>query len=136
MEQEPPNTCYQNYLLKKSWACGFDSKTKKTGEQNAINTNNLFNRATMNETDKTRMVIIALDDLLQILTQSVHEAFIEIQKQQNNSKTYSINQASKKLGRSHKTVSKLIANGLLIATADNKITESALNEYLKKYSQP
>jgi len=47
-------------------------------------------------------------------------------------KTYSINQVARLLGRSHKKISDLVANGILATTPDNRIYESAIREYNKK----
>jgi hypothetical protein len=47
-------------------------------------------------------------------------------------KTYSINQVARLLGRSHKKISDLVANGILATTPDNRIYESSIREYNKK----
>jgi len=43
---------------------------------------------------------------------------------------YTVNQAAKKLGMAHNTVSKHIKEGLLKTTAGGRVTESAIEEYL------
>ncbi|NVO21695.1 MAG: helix-turn-helix domain-containing protein [Bacteroidetes bacterium] len=53
----------------------------------------------------------------------------KLMKGQKN-KSYSINQVAKRLGRSHGTITSLIKKGTLKATADKRITEYALEEYL------
>lgn len=47
-------------------------------------------------------------------------------------KTYSINQVARLLGRSHKKISDLVANGILATTPDNRVYESSIREYNKK----
>ena len=46
-------------------------------------------------------------------------------------KLYTVNAIAKKLGISHSTVKSIIRNGLLKTTADGRIAESELNNYLK-----
>jgi len=43
---------------------------------------------------------------------------------------FTINQAAKRMGLAHATVKKLISNGRIEATPDNRITEKAINDYL------
>lgn len=47
-------------------------------------------------------------------------------------KTYTINQVARLLGRSHKKISDLVANGILATTPDRRIYESSIREYNKK----
>jgi len=79
-------------------------------------------------------LVILTEDRIKAL---IKEVFRELKAEERNRKkkklkSYSINQARKILGRAHKTVSHLVATGVIESTADGRITEEALEKYLNK----
>ncbi len=56
----------------------------------------------------------------------------EIREKNRIERIYTINQVSKIWKKSHKTVKRMVTDGLLKTTADGLITESSINEYLHK----
>ncbi len=59
------------------------------------------------------------------------EALLEHEREKNSNRTYTVNQVRKRLGISHETLTKRIKAGLLKTTADGRLSEAAINEYLK-----
>jgi len=49
---------------------------------------------------------------------------------ENENKFYSINKVAKMLNRSHTTISKFVNQGIIKTTADGRISQSNLDEYL------
>ncbi len=47
-------------------------------------------------------------------------------------KTYTVNEVSRMLGRSHRTIKKLVAEKIIPITADGLITQTAINNYLQQ----
>jgi hypothetical protein len=73
------------------------------------------------------------DDLKQMIKESILEAEVEKDQQEDGSRTFSINQVAKNLHRSHTTIKKLVMSGQLKTTSDGRrITAHELNCYLKK----
>jgi hypothetical protein len=64
------------------------------------------------------------------LAQAVELGIERYELKHSQQKIYTINEVSKKLKKSHKTVSRMVANGFLTATADNRITRTELDRYL------
>ena len=62
----------------------------------------------------------------------VKEALLEHEREKNSNRTYTVNQVRKRLGVSHETLTKRIKSGLLKTTADGRLTEASINEYLRK----
>ena len=82
------------------------------------------------------MVIIDTEQLQSVLKAAIIEINNEIAKSNGKAeradKLYSINKVRIRLGKSHSTVKKAVKNGLIKTTADGQISESAINEYLRK----
>lgn len=79
------------------------------------------------------LIIISKGDLKQAFNEWHREIEAEKASLKSEEMSYSINQVSIRLGRSHATVKKMVINGILRATADQKrISEAALNEYINK----
>lgn len=76
------------------------------------------------------LVITTPETLFSLVKDAITEHEAEITAQANI-KLFSINQVAKKLGMSHSTISKFVENGIIKSTKSRKITEEAINEYLK-----
>ena len=61
----------------------------------------------------------------------VKEAIKEVEAEKRKDNTYTVNQVRKRLGISHETLTKRIKAGLLKTTADGRLSEASINEYLK-----
>jgi len=61
----------------------------------------------------------------------VKEAIKELEAEKSKDNTYTVNQVRKRLGVSHETLTKRIKAGLLKTTADGRLSEAAINEYLR-----
>jgi len=46
-----------------------------------------------------------------------------------STKTITINETAKRLGKSYNTIAKMLKSGVLQRTKDNKVTEQSVNEY-------
>ena len=55
----------------------------------------------------------------------------QTQKQQTGEQLFYIAQVAKKLNRSHATIKKLVASGVIRSTKNGMISESAIEEFLK-----
>ena len=75
---------------------------------------------------KTKLLITTNTELSEILRQIIREE--DTAKQ--NTKTFSIHQAAKLLGRSHVTIKRYIDRDLIKATSDNRILESEIHKLL------
>ena len=75
------------------------------------------------------VIIMSENQFKNLVKQAVKEVAAENEKGQVV--LYTINQVAKKLGRAHKTISKLVQMGVLKATPDNLIAEQSINDYLK-----
>jgi len=76
-------------------------------------------------------LIILTEESIKSLIKEIFRELRAEEKKQEKTKLFSINQARKILGRSHKTVSNLVKAGVIEATVDNRISEEALDRYLK-----
>ena len=60
----------------------------------------------------------------------------EIKEEDERNRTsdtlFSINQVRKRLGKSHRTITKLVKSGVIKSTKDGLISEASINEYLQK----
>ena len=74
-------------------------------------------------------IIVTTESALEKIIESVLDKKIPRLPDSNIEKTYSINQVARKLGRSHKKISDLVAAGVLKVTSDNRVFESSLREY-------
>ena len=75
---------------------------------------------------------LTADDLKNLIKAGIREVQKESLQQENTNKSFSINQASKELGRSFTTVKNMILSGKLKTTSDGRrIPAQELNKYLK-----
>ena len=74
-------------------------------------------------------IIVTTESALEKIIERVLDKKIPRLPDSNIEKTYSINQVARKLGRSHKKISDLVAAGVLKVTSDNRVFESSLREY-------
>lgn len=74
------------------------------------------------------VIVTTASDIEKIIERVIERS---LPKSLNDSieRTFSINQVARMLGRSHKKISDLVANGVLKATADNRVYESSIKEY-------
>ncbi len=78
-----------------------------------------------------------MNEIRVMTKKEMQDAFIEalsnygFRPQPKGHPTYSINQVAKRLRMAHATVKKLVANGTIRSTLNGRITEDAINEYLK-----
>lgn len=77
-------------------------------------------------------LIILTEEHIKTLLKEVFRELRSEEKKEGGVKLYSINQVRKILGRSHKTVTKLVRMGILEATVDNRISEEAIENYLRR----
>jgi hypothetical protein len=76
--------------------------------------------------------VVLTDDLaLENIVLNALKKYGVLSNGMGNVKLYSIHSVAKKLGMAHKTVKKLCTDGQITTTSNNRITEAALNEYLK-----
>lgn len=79
------------------------------------------------------MTTLTEDDLLQIVEQAIDNHEKRKAASEDLTKSYSIAQLAKKLGRSHTTVKNLVRSGKLITTTDGRrILHTSLKAYLKQ----
>ena len=79
------------------------------------------------------LITMTPDDLLNLVKTGIREVEKEKESQETKNRSYSINQASKELGRSFTTIKRMIEEGKLKTTSDGRrVTAQALNDYLKK----
>lgn len=74
-------------------------------------------------------VIITTDKKLEDV---IYDVMTRIEKERSEKQlpvTVTINQAAKKINRSHVTVSRMIKKGLIKTTPDGRIIESELNQF-------
>jgi hypothetical protein len=79
-----------------------------------------------------QLILANMDDIKKALREVILELKSEEKALQTGDTLYSINQVRKRLGKAHKTISNLVKKGLLKTTIDGLISETAINEYLKK----
>jgi len=78
-------------------------------------------------------ITMSPDDLRTLVKEGVIQAQRETAQKEETNRTYSINQASKILGRSFTTVKNLIMSGKIKTISDGKrITALELNNYLRE----
>lgn len=76
------------------------------------------------------LIVTTPDQLKSILKITMAE--IDLEKKKGNSiSLFTVNQVSKRLGKAHATIKKLIQAGILKTTKDGLITEQAINDYLQ-----
>ena len=80
--------------------------------------------------DKIIQIITTKNELKEVLSECISEHQKKVDSERPM-KIYTINQVAKKLGMSHSTIKKKINQGLIKATADNRILGSEINNYLK-----
>lgn len=69
------------------------------------------------------------------LAETMEQVLRKYDKEKANkqpTKTYTVNQVAKALGKAHATIKRLIRAGVIKTTQDGLIPEWALNEYLNK----
>jgi excisionase family DNA binding protein len=80
----------------------------------------------------TTLIEMSPQDIKSLMIEAISEYESSKLKSDNQTKTLSINKTSKILGVSHTTVKKLVKNGILKTTADERrIPERAIDEYLQ-----
>jgi hypothetical protein len=77
-------------------------------------------------------IIVTTEEKLEAILTTIIEKRLLVSTTEHVEKTYSINQVARLLGRSHKKISDLVANGILATTPDNRIYESSIREYNKR----
>jgi excisionase family DNA binding protein len=77
-------------------------------------------------------IIVTTREDLEAILDSVLERREARHRKTEPEKLYTINQVAKQLGLSHSTIKKKVTAGIIRVTADNLISEGALNEYLAK----
>ena len=77
-------------------------------------------------------IIVTTEERLEAILNSIIEKRLPVQPTNQVEKTYTINQVARLLGRSHKKISDLVANGILASTPDKRIFESSIKEYNRK----
>jgi len=77
-------------------------------------------------------LIILTEERVKSIIKEVFRELRSEEKKMEKVKLYSINQARKILGRSHKTVTNLVRTGVIEATPDNRISEEAIEKYLQR----
>lgn len=78
------------------------------------------------------MIIVTTEEKLEAIINGIVDKCLPNSPADQVEKTYSINQVARLLGRSHKKVSDLVANGILATTPDKRVYESSIREYNKK----
>ncbi len=71
------------------------------------------------------------DKIEKIVETKVSEVLMAKEKKEADTRLYRINQVANKLHLGHSTVKKIIADGRLQKTADNRISQKALNKYIE-----
>lgn len=79
----------------------------------------------------TNLVITEAHELKKLVKDAILEIEAEKQKASSGQKLYNRNQIAKRLGKSHPTITKLIAAGYIETTANGLITEEAIEKFLK-----
>ena len=82
----------------------------------------------------TTLVLLEPDQLFNEIKKAVKISMVEFEQEKtskDNQRLYTKNQVSKKLKKSHATVTKWVANGLLKTTASGLISEQSVNDFLK-----
>jgi len=75
---------------------------------------------------EANILVTTKNELIETIRQVIREEdFIK-----QNTKTYSIHQAGKVLGRSHVTIKRYIERGIIKVTQDNRILESEIQKLL------
>jgi len=77
------------------------------------------------------LIITTEQELRKIIYSSVELAVKEQFNKTSENKIYSINQVAKMLNKKHETIKRLILTGVIKGTADGKISQQNLNEYMK-----
>ena len=80
-------------------------------------------------------LIILTEERIKSLIKDVIREIKAEEKKGEAVKLYSINQTRKILGRSHKTVTNLVRTGVIEATPDNRISEEAIEKYLRRNNE-
>lgn len=80
---------------------------------------------------ENKIILTTPDEIESIVLSALKKYEETYLERVNENKFYSINQVAQMLNRSHTTISKLVANGTIKTTADNRISQSNLDEYLK-----
>ena len=80
--------------------------------------------------EKIIQIITTREELKELISECLTEHQKKIDSERP-SKLYTINHIAKMLGVSHSTIKKKIKQGLIKTTADNKILETEVNNYLK-----
>lgn len=81
------------------------------------------------------MVLISVNELESIMDKALEKAEMKKLNLQNEKvqleTLFTINQVARRLNRAHRTIKKLISQGVLRSTPDGLISELAINDYLK-----
>ena len=78
-----------------------------------------------------KLVLEIPDNEFKNLIRSSLADFDQQKKKEGDVTLFTINQVAKMLHKSHSTVKKLVERGILKATRDNRLTETAINDYLQ-----
>lgn len=83
----------------------------------------------------TNLVVIPEDRLdskiKEAVTEAVKTSFSEHDREKNKDRLFTINQIAKRLHKSHATIKKLCAKGMIRTTKSGLIPESAIEDYLQ-----
>jgi hypothetical protein len=80
--------------------------------------------------EKTIQFNCSPDEIKEIIIAGLREFEAERASKSDSQKTYSINQARKRLNLSHSTLTKYIKQGRLRVVAGNRVTVAAMNDFL------
>jgi excisionase family DNA binding protein len=77
----------------------------------------------------TQAILTNVSDLTAIVANAVSTEF-DKKFSTDNEKLYTINQVAKRLGKAHQTITRLVKDGFIEATASGLISERAIKHYL------
>lgn len=78
-----------------------------------------------------KLAIIQSEDLIREIKETIGVELKAHFDQNREMRLYTINQVAKKLGMSHSTIKKLVNSGELQSTRNGRITEEAIDDFLK-----
>ncbi len=78
-----------------------------------------------------KLAIIQSEDLIKEIKETIGSELKAHFNENKELRLYTINQVAKKLGMSHSTVKKLVKSGTIASTRNDRITEEAIDDFLK-----
>jgi len=84
---------------------------------------------------KPEIVVITVSELknllVDVLTEFDSKKNAKVIERKEMETLYTINEVAKRLRRAHITIKRLVAQGSIRTTSDGRISEKAINDYLK-----